>query len=368
VRISFVDLKAQYLTIKHEIDETIADVISDTAFINGKYVLKFEESFAQFCEAKHCVCVGNGTDAILLALMASGIGPGDEVIVPANTFVATSEAVTMAGAKVIFVDCDPETYNIDVNGIESVISPKTRAIIPVHLYGQPADMRSIRHIADNHGLKIIQDCAQAHGAEIDGKPLGSFGDVLCYSFYPGKNLGAYGDAGAIVTDDKELATRARMLANHGRISKYDHEFEGINSRMDGIQGAILYVKLKNLSEWTKGRRENARSYNRLLQGVKDIVTPYVSPIVKHVYHLFVLRAKRRDQLQEYLKTNGIATGIHYPVALPNLRAYRYLGHKPSDFPVASQCQEQILSLPMYPELSEEMIEYISEKVMEFYEL
>ena len=346
----------------------VKEVLESGNLIQGKYVREFEEGFSQFCSAKHCIGVGNGTDAIFIALKGLGIGPGDEVIVPANTFLATSEAVSMAGAKVVFVDCDPKTYNINVNLIESAINPKTKAVIPVHLYGQPADMESIRYIADKHGLKIIQDCAQAHGAEIDGKALSSFGDVLCFSFYPGKNLGAYGDAGAIATNDKDLATRARMFANHGRILKYDHEFEGVNSRMDGIQGAVLNVKLKYLPKWTEERRMNAELYNQLLQEVEGIITPYVSPNLKHVYHLYVIRVKRRNELQSYLKENGIASGIHYPIALPNLQVYRYLGHEPTDFPAASRYQYEILSLPMYPELSQEIIGYIVEKIGKLYEL
>ncbi|MCK4822234.1 DegT/DnrJ/EryC1/StrS family aminotransferase, partial [bacterium] len=361
----FVDLKAQYIKIKDEIDEAIKKVITDTAFINGKYVKEFETNFAQFCQTDYCVGVGNGTDAIFIVLKALGIGTGDEVIVPANTFVATSEAVTMSGAKVVFVDCDPESYNMDVNSIESHISSKTRAIIPVHLYGQPADMEAIRHIADKHGLKIVQDSAQAHGATIDGKPLSDYGDVLCYSFYPGKNLGAYGDAGMIVTNDKELAARARMLANHGRIGKYDHEFEGVNSRMDGIQGAVLNVKLKHLPGWTEKRRKVASLYDDFLKDIGDVIIPYCPSDIMHVYHLYVVRTRKRDDLRKYLADCGIATGIHYPIALPNLQAYRYLGHNPEDFPVASRYQDEILSLPMFPELKEEQIRFVADKIMEF---
>jgi dTDP-4-amino-4,6-dideoxygalactose transaminase len=365
-KIPFVDLKAQYKSIGSEIDEAMAKVVTDCAFISGKYVHEFEENFAAFCGAKKCVAVGNGTDAIFIALKALGIGPGDEVIVPANTFVATSEVVTLAGAKVVFVDCDPETYNINVNLIESAINPKIKAVIPVHLYGQPADMIKIREIADNYGLKIVQDCAQAHGATIDSSPLVNYGDILCYSFYPGKNLGAYGDAGAIVTNDNALAMRARMIANHGRIGKYDHEFEGTNSRMDGLQGAILNVKLRYLSGWTRKRKRNAASYNRLLENVETVVRPYVMKNVSHVYHLYVIRIKRRNELQGYLKENGVSVGIHYPAALPNLKAYKYLQYSPDDFPVASQYQDEILSLPMYPELTEQQIDFITEKVSEFF--
>jgi len=360
--IPFVDLKAQYLSISKEIQAALADVIQNTAFIGGKHVKEFEANFAAFCRAKHCVGVGNGTDALFLALKALGIGEGDEVIVPANTFVATSEAVTLTGARAVFVDCDPHTYNIDVTKISEKLSGRTRALIPVHLYGQPADMKSVCRIARDSGLKIIQDCAQAHGAEIDGTPLAAFGDVLCYSFYPGKNLGAYGDAGAVVTDDEGLANRVRMLANHGRLSKYDHEIEGVNSRLDGIQGAILNVKLKYLSLWTEARRQNAARYHELLQDMPFVVTPEVTPGAKHVYHLYVIRTKNRENLQAFLRERGIATGVHYPIALPNLQAYKYLGHSPGDFSVASAYQNEILSLPMYPELTNEMISYVAEAI------
>jgi len=368
VNIPLVDLKVQYLSIKNEIDEAIERVIADTAFINGKYVQEFEVNFSQYCSAKHCIGVGNGTDAIFIALKALRIGPGDEVIVPANTFVATSEAVTQAGATVVFVDCDPETYNINLNLIESAINSKTKAIVPVHLYGQPADMHRIREISDNYGLKIIQDCAQAHGATIDSSSLVNYGDILCYSFYPGKNLGAYGDAGAIVMNDDALATHARMIANHGRIGKYDHEFEGTSSRMDGLQGAILNVKLRYLPDWTRKRQKNAASYNHLLEKFEAVVTPYVMDSANHVYHLYVIRTKRRDELQGYLKQNGISAGIHYPTALPNLKAYKHLKHSPDDFPVANQYQDEILSLPMFPELKEEQIRFTTEKMAEFFGL
>jgi dTDP-4-amino-4,6-dideoxygalactose transaminase len=358
MQVPFSDLKTQYNSIASEIKEAIESVIKDCAFINGKYVHEFEARFAKFCGAKHCIGVGNGTDALFIALKTLIIGAGDEVIVPANSFVATGEAVTMTGAKVVFADCDPQTYNIDVCKISSLITSKTKAIIPVHLYGQPADMKALQRIAHQHGLKIIQDCAQAHGAEIDGKPLAGFGDVLCFSFYPGKNLGAYGDAGAIVTNNDEFANQARMMANHGREAKYDHVFEGVNSRMDGIQGAILSVKLKYLTQWTHTRRKNAAYYDQLLKDVEGVVTPYVASNVKHVYHLYVIRTKKREELQQHLKANGIATGIHYPIALPNLTAYRYLGHEQGDFTVASTYQNEVLSLPVYPEQTFSIIEYV----------
>ncbi|MCK5704603.1 MAG: DegT/DnrJ/EryC1/StrS family aminotransferase, partial [Cyclobacteriaceae bacterium] len=265
MNIPFVDLKSQYKSIKNEIDPVIFDVISNGAFIGGAYHKNFETAFAKFCNAKHCVGVGNGTDALFIALKTLGIKEGDEVITVANSFIATSEAITMTGAKVVFVDINPQTYNIDVKKIEEKITPKTRAIIPVHLYGQPADMDPIMEIAQNYNLKVIEDAAQAHGAVYKGRTTGSIGDLACFSFYPGKNLGAYGDAGAIVTDDENLAIKARMIANHGRVEKYNHEMEGVNSRLDGLQAAILNVKLKLLPEWTENRRKNAYLYNKHLK-------------------------------------------------------------------------------------------------------
>jgi dTDP-4-amino-4,6-dideoxygalactose transaminase len=271
MQVPFLDLKSQYAAIKQEIDEAIASVIKETAFVGGEYVKKFEEEFAVFCQAKYCVGVGNGTDALFIALRALGIGKGDEVITAANAFIATSEAITMAGARVVFVDCDPQTHNIDVKKIPSAITPQTKAIIPVHLYGQPADMVTLQRIAKEDALFLIEDAAQAHGAEIDGQRVGCLGHVACFSFYPGKNLGAYGDAGAIVTNDEELSIRCRMIGNHGRVKKYDHDFEGVNSRLDGLQAAILSAKLRHLEDWTEKRRGVADSYKNLLQNSKVII-------------------------------------------------------------------------------------------------
>ena len=354
MNIQLVDLKAQYETIKNEIDSVIKEVVSETAFIGGQHVTKFEEAFAKFCGVKHCVGVGNGTDALFIALKTLGIGAGDEVITVANSFIATSEAITQTGARVVFVDINPKTYNIDTNKIEEKITSRTKAIIPVHLYGQPADMDPILALAKKHNLKIVEDCAQAHGALYKGRTIGSIGDMACFSFYPGKNLGAYGDAGAIVTSDEVLAKKARMFANHGRVDKYDHEMEGINSRLDGLQAAILGVKLKHLDAWSEARRKNAYLYNEYLKGT-DLVTPVEMADVKAVYHLYVVRTKKelRQKLQDHLKSKGIATGIHYPIALPNLKAYSYLKHNESDFPEATKASQEILSLPMYPELKEE---------------
>jgi dTDP-4-amino-4,6-dideoxygalactose transaminase len=366
-KIPLVDLKKQYSNIKNEIDNTIADVISNTAFIGGTHLESFEKSFSLFCNVKHCIGVGNGTDALLIAIKSLNIGQNDEVITVSNSFIATSESITMAGAKVVFTDIDPGTYNIDVNQIESKITKKTKAIIPVHLYGQPADMEPILEISKKHNLKVIEDCAQAHGATYKGKKIGSFGDISCFSFYPGKNLGAYGDAGAILTNDDELAVKIRKIANHGRIDKYNHEIEGFNSRLDGLQAAILNVKLRYLADWSQKRYNNAKLYNKYLKNT-EVILPHEPDYVKSVYHLYVIRVKKeiRKKLQDHLNSNGIATGIHYPIALPMLKAYEYLRHTPSDFPQAVKASEEILSLPMFPELEESEIKFISDKIIEFF--
>jgi dTDP-4-amino-4,6-dideoxygalactose transaminase len=364
--IPFVDLKAQYESIKGEIDAAMAAVIRNAAFIGGPAVKDFEEAFARYTGANYCVGLANGTDAIYVALRTLGIGPGDEVITVANTFIATSEAIKMAGAQVVFVDVDPKTYNIDVRRIEDKITARTKAIIPVHLYGQPADMDPIRAIAAKHGLKVIGDAAQAHGATYKGQPIAKLADITTYSFYPGKNLGAYGDAGAVVTDNEEWAAAARMIANHGRTKKYDHDFEGINSRLDGLQAAVLGVKLRHLERWTEQRRANAYRYNEALEGL-GLITPSELPGVRAVYHLYVVRvpSASRTDLQQHLKTHGIDTGIHYPIALPFLNAYKHLGHRPADFPESFKISSEIVSLPMFPELTEAQIQAVAARIREF---
>lgn len=363
VNVPFVDLKVQYESIKSEIDAAINEVINQTAFVGGPFLASFEKDFARFCNVRNCIGVANGTDALYLALRALGIGPGDEVITVANSFIATSEAITAAGARVVFVDINPTTYNIDVTKIEEKVSSKTRAIIPVHLYGQPADMDPILAIAKKYNLKVIEDAAQAHGAEYRGRRIGSIGDMACFSFYPGKNLGAYGDGGAIVTNDDELDEKVRMIANHGRLDKYDHKMEGVNSRLDGIQAAILSVKLRHLPAWTEGRRKNAYLYNDYLKG-SGVVTPEEMKDVKAVYHLYVVRIMdgKRQKLQEHLASKGISTGVHYPIALPNLKAYEYMKHVSNDFPEATKASQEIVSLPMYSELSEEQISFVAEAI------
>ncbi len=357
MKVPLIDLRAQYETIRKEIDQAIKRVILDSEFVGGKYLKKFEQEFARFCKVKYCIGVGNGTDALYIALRSLGIGRGDEVITVANSFIATSEAITMTGARVVFVDCDPETYTINVEKLSSAITKKTKAIIPVHLYGQPADMLAIKKIAVDKGLFLIEDACQAHGAEIHGKRVGGLGDLACFSFYPAKNLGAYGDGGAIVTNNKDLAIRCRKISDHGRLRKYEHEFEGVNSRLDGLQSAILSVKLRYLEKWTEKRRAIAQLYNELLN-YSDVITPKERDGVKHVYHLYVVRLKNRDTIQARLAKKGITTGIHYPTALPNLPAYRYLGYSPRDFPVASALSKEILSLPIYPEMKREQVEYV----------
>jgi dTDP-4-amino-4,6-dideoxygalactose transaminase len=384
MKIPFVDLKAQYESIKQEIDNAIAGVISKTSFISGPFAKSFEEAFADFCCVKHCIGVGNGTDALFIALKTLGIGKGDEVITAANSFIATSEAITMTGARVVFADINPLTHNIDSAKVlefleeacvqdqltNQLVNKKTRckvkAIIPVHLYGQPAEMDSILEIGKKYNLKVIEDAAQAHGAVYKGKRVGSIGDMACFSFYPGKNLGAYGDAGAIVTNDDLFALKARMIANHGRVEKYNHELEGVNSRLDGIQGAVLGVKLRHLAEWTEKRRRNARYYNEYL-GDTELITPLEIEGIDAVYHLYVVRTKApcRSELQEHLKASGISTGIHYPIVLPNLKAYQYLGHVEQDFPEASKASGEILSLPMFPELTSDQIEYVCHSIKGF---
>jgi dTDP-4-amino-4,6-dideoxygalactose transaminase len=357
--IPFVDLKAQYDSIKEEINGAIQRVLNTTSFIMGEELIKFEEDFASFCNTKYAIGVANGSDALILSLRACGISKGDEIITVPHTFIATTEAITHVGGKIVFVDINPKTYTIDVSKIKEKITKKTKAIIPVHLYGQPADMDPIMKLAKKYNLKVIEDAAQAHGAEYKGKKVGSIGDVGCFSFYPAKNLGAYGDAGIVTTNNEEIAKKLRLLRNHGRIiKKYEHEIEGYSSRLDNLQAAILRVKLKYLNKWNNMRRRNAGRYNELLSNVDGIIIPHEADYAKHVYHLYVIRVGERDMLREELKSNDIATGIHYPISLHLQPAYNYLGYKRGDFPVAEECSQKILSLPMFAELTDEQIEKI----------
>jgi len=366
MKVPFLDLKAQYNSIKAEMDNAISNVIENSAFVGGKAVSEFNKNFADFIGTNHAIGVGNGTDALIISLKALGLKHGDEVILPANSFIASSEAITAVGGKVVFVDCHPDYYTIDTNKIEEKITNKTKAIIPVHLYGQPADMDSIMEIAKKNNLFVIEDAAQSHGAKYKNKKVGTFGDISIFSFYPGKNLGAYGDGGAIVTNDDKLAKYCRMYANHGRIEKYNHEFEGINSRLDGLQAAVLNVKLKYIDEWNKNRNKIANWYFDKLKGIKQLILPKIRPENFSVFHLFVVRVESRDKLRKFLKEKEISTGIHYPISLPFLHAYKYLGHTKEDFPISYNYQDKLLSLPIYPEMKEEQIDYVVRNIKEFY--
>ena len=366
MRVPFLDLKAQLTPIREEIRAAIDAVLDATAFAGGPFVEKFEREFAAYCGAKHCVAVGNGTDAIWLALLALGIGEGDEVITAPSTFVATAEAISFAGAEPVFVDIEPDTCNMDPRKLESAITPRTKAVIPVHLFGQPADMDPILEIARKHNLRVIEDSCQAHGALYKGRKAGTMGIAGCFSFYPGKNLGAYGEAGAVVTDDDDLAKKIRVYRDHGQPQKYHHDVIGWNARMDGIQGAVLSVKLRHLDSWTEARRNNARLYGRLLAWVDGIRLPAEREYAKHVYHIYAIRDPKRDALMAFLNERGVATGIHYPVPVHMTKAYAYLGHKPGSFPVAELAASEFVSLPMYPELTDEQIAHVCGCIKEFH--
>ena len=365
ITVPFADLHAQYLTIKAPIDAAIAEVIRTSAYIRGPFVARFEEQFAEATGVKHCVSCANGTDSLYIAMHALGVQPGDEVIAPAHSWISTSETITQAGGKVVFCDTDASTYTLDPTQLEALITPRTVGIVPVHLNGQPADMPAIMAIAQKHKLWVIEDCAQAHLAKINGRMVGTFGNVASYSFYPGKNLGAMGDAGAITTNDATLADKMAMFARHGGLTKGDHQIEGINSRLDGLQAAILSVKLPHLAAWTEGRRKVARRYDELLSGIPGLQTPTVAPGREHVYHLYVVQHDQRDDLAAALAAKQIQTSINYPVALPFLPAYARLGHTPSHFPNAYRNQSRILSLPIFPEMNSDQLKAVSDAIREF---
>ena len=364
MKIPFVDLHAQYLTIKPEIDAAIADVIANSAYIRGPHVDKFEKLWSEAMGMKHCVSCANGTDAIYILMRGLGIKPGDEVITTSHSWISTTETITQAGGKVVFVDTESDTFNLNAAQIESKITSRTVGIIPVHLYGQPADMDAVMAIAKKHKLWVIEDCAQSHLARYKGKLVGTFGNAATFSFYPGKNLGAYGDAGGLVTSDDQLADWCATYARHG--GKGEHIMEGINSRLDGLQAAILNVKVPHLQKWTETRRKVAARYNELLAGVGDIVTPKVGANRDHVYHLYVIRTEKRDALKKFLGDAGIGTVLNYPKALPFYPAYAYLGHKTSDFPVSHANSQRILSLPIFPELTDEMISHVAGTIKTFF--
>jgi len=365
-KVPFVDLVKQYHSIKNQIDEAIQNVVLNSAFIGGKYVKAFEEDFAKLYGVKHVISCANGTDSLFIIMKMLGIGAGDEVITVANSWISSSETISQAGAKPVFVDVHADLYSIDERLIEEKISSKTKALIAVHLQGQMCAIDTIKEICDKHGIYLIEDCAQSHLSELNGVRAGLTGIASSFSFYPGKNLGAYGDAGCIITNDDELASRFRMFANHGALKKHHHLIEGINSRLDGLQAAILSAKLPFLREWTEARIKNARLYDQYLAGIDEIRLPEVRPNSKHTFHLYVIRAEKRDALMQFLKEREIETSIHYPTALPNLPAYKYLGYRPADFPEATKLQDEILSLPMYPELTEEQINYIAQSIKDFF--
>ena len=358
MNVPFLDLKAQYHALKDELHAAVGEVMENTAFAGGPFVARFEQAFARFCGCKHVVGVGNGTDALWLSLLSLGIGPGDEVITVPDTFIATAEAITYCGAKPVFVDVEEKTYNMDPSLLEAAITPRTKAVIPVHLFGQTADMDPILAIAGAHGLHVVEDACQAHGAEYKGRKAGSMGATGCFSFYPGKNLGAYGEAGAVVTNDDAIAEKIRIFRDHGQSKKYHHGVIGWNARMDGIQGAVLNVKLKYLAGWNEARREHAREYTRLLSSVEGFIEPREADYAKHVFHIYAIRTGRRDRLMAALAEQGISCGIHYPVPIHLQEAYHCLGLARGSFPVSEKCAEEFLSLPMFPELTTGQIAYV----------
>jgi dTDP-4-amino-4,6-dideoxygalactose transaminase len=360
VTVPFVDLHRQYLSIKEDIDAAIRSVIEESAFIRGRFVTEFEQQFATAVGVRRCVSCANGTDALYVAMRALGLRAGDEVITSAHSWISTSETITQAGGNVVFADTDPRTFTIDPRAIESKLSDRTVGIIPVHLYGQPADMDPILEIARKRGLWVIEDCAQAHMAEYKGRRVGTMGVMGTFSFYPGKNLGAMGDAGCLVTNDDRLADWSEMFARHG--GKGEHVIEGINSRLDGIQAAILSVKLPHLEAWTVARRQVAGRYDHALAGLDWLRTPEVAYGRMHVYHLYVIRTRRRDALRLHLSELGVGTMLNYPRALPFYPAYSRLGHTPADFPNAYAAQDEILSLPMFPEMSEQEVDFVADAI------
>jgi dTDP-4-amino-4,6-dideoxygalactose transaminase len=360
--IPLVDLKSQYRSIKTEINAAIEGVLESSQFVLGSAVKSFEEAFAAYCGASQCIAVNSGTSALHLALLAAGVGPGDEVITTPFTFVATVAAIRYTGATPIFVDIEPASFTIDVSQLEKAITPRTRVIMPVHLYGQPADMDPIMEIARRHNLVVIEDAAQAHGAEYRGRPVGSIGDLACFSFYPGKNLGAYGEGGAVTTSNPEFTRTIRMLRDWGAEKRYHHVLRGYNYRMEGIQGAVLGVKLPYLPGWTDLRRAHAAGYARLFAGT-GVGIPREMDYARHVWHVYAIRAPERDALQKVLEEKGIQSGIHYPIPVPLLEAHADLGHRRGDFPNADAAAEEVLSLPMFPELTTGQMETVASAVV-----
>ena len=364
MRVPFLDLSAHHAPLRSEINAAINEVIDCGAFAGGPYVDGFEKEFASYCGCEYAVGVGSGTDALWLALLASGVGPGDEVITVPNTFMATAEAITYCGARPVFVDVDALTYTLDPALLEDAITPRTKAVIPVHLFGQPADMDPILEIARSHGLVVIEDAAQAHGAEYKGRRAGSIGDAGCFSFYPGKNLGAFGEAGAVVTGDPELQKKIRILRDHGQIHKYHHTMVGWNARMDGIQAAVLAVKLRHLEKGNQLRRSHAAKYDEALKEIEELITPFAADYARHVYHIYAIRVPRRDEIVDLLAEMGVACGIHYPVPIHLQDAYQSLGYAIGAFPIAEKTARQFISLPMFPELTSAQVEIVTKAMKE----
>lgn len=366
MKVPFLNLKAQYESIAHEVEQSIREVLSTCAFSGGPYVQKFEEEFASFCGCKWAVGVGSGTDALWLALLGLGVQPGDEVITVPNSFIATAEAISLCGAHPVFIDVGEESLTMNPALLEQAITPRTKAIIPVHLYGQAADMDAILAVADKHGIPVLEDACQAHGAEYKGRRTGSMGIAGCFSFYPGKNLGAYGEAGCVVTRDEGLAKKLRMLRDHGQSQKYYHQLVGINGRMDGIQGAVLSAKLKYLDSWNAFRRTHASCYQQALADVRALTVPKEMPYAKHVYHVFAVRSPDREGLKQALSASGVECGVHYPVPIHLQQAYAGRGEGEGSFPVAERVAKELLSLPMFPELTAEQVSYICDQIKRFH--
>jgi len=359
IQVPFLDIRVQNVALRPEFDAAIREVIDSGAFAGGQYVAEFETDFAAYCECRHAIGLGSGTEALWLALLALGVGPGDDVLTVPSTFMATAEAITYCGARPIFVDVDARTCTLDPAGLEKALTPKTKAIIPVHLFGQTADMDPILEFARARGLFVIEDAAQAHGAKYKGRSAGSLGDAGCFSFYPGKNLGAFGEAGAVVTNDADLDEKIRILRDHGQVRKYHHTMVGWNCRMDGIQGAVLRIKLRHLDKGNTLRRKHAERYGRALRDVEGVLLPYEAPDAHHVYHLYAVRVQRRDEVMRRMADKGVGTGIHYPVPIHLQEAYRSLGHQRGAFPVAERSADEFVSLPMFPELTPAQIDFAS---------
>ncbi|OLB42999.1 MAG: erythromycin biosynthesis sensory transduction protein eryC1 [Verrucomicrobia bacterium 13_2_20CM_2_54_15] len=364
MKVPFLDLKAHHAPLTEEFDRAIREVIESSAFAGGPFVERFEEEFASFCGSSYAIGVGNGTDALWLALLALGIGEGDEVITVPNTFIATAEAITYCKARPVFVDVDPDTFTMNPAELEKSLTKKTKAIIPVHLFGQPADMDSILEFARANGLFVVEDAAQAHGAQYKGQKAGTMGDAGCFSFYPGKNLGAFGEAGAVVTNDPELRKQIQMLRDHGQSRKYYHSTMGWNCRMDGIQAAILSVKLSHLDKANSLRRKHALEYNQAFAGIDEVLTPFEAKYARHVYHVYAVRVQERDAVLRHLQEKGVGCAVHYPVPVHLQEAGRNLGYTKGAFPIAEKLADEFLSLPMFPELTEEQIEYVGRCVSE----